>query len=77
MMPTQTKEIQAVHVAELKGVLARYGTLQDFTDGKVKCQICSDTVTLKNAGSIMRIGENLTMTCNKTSCYLKIIESQQ
>lgn len=77
MMSTQTREVKAVHVADLDNLLKTYGQLQDFVDGNLKCQICSDVVTLANVGSIKRADNKLALICNKTSCYSKIIKNIQ
>jgi len=77
MMPTENKEIKAVHVTDLENLLKKYEQLEDFNSGDMKCQICSDIVSSKNAGSVKLTNNRLAFTCNKVSCYNQIVKNTQ
>ena len=77
MMSTQSKEIKAVHVADLEDLLRKYGQLQDFNDGKMMCYTCNDKISVENAGSIKRANGKFLFTCNKISCYNQIVKNMQ
>lgn len=66
-------EIKAVHVADLADMLARHGQLDDFENGRLTCTICSDTITLDNAGSLRFIDGKLVFACSKMSCYDEVV----
>lgn len=74
-MSIRYKEIKAVHIADLSNLLKKYNQLQDFDSGNVKCYVCSDVITLENAGSVKHKGGRLYLTCNKTSCYGKVVKN--
>jgi len=73
-MSTENKEIKAVHVADLEELLKKYDQLDEFNQGEIKCQICSDIVTSKNVGSVQLKNNKLTFTCSKIYCYNQIIK---
>lgn len=75
MMSTQSKEIKAVHIADLDDLLKKYDQLQDFASGKMRCQICSKEVSSLNVGSMKRVGEKLVFTCNNISCYRHMVKN--
>lgn len=77
MMSTQSKEIKAVHVADLDNILKRYGQLEDFAGGNIRCQTCSDKISDTNAGSMRRVGKKLVFACNKMPCYEQMIRDTQ
>ena len=74
-MATVVKEIKVVHVADLDSLLEAHNQLQDFVNGNIKCQICSNKITRKNAGGVKRVNGKLSFVCNTTSCYRKILKS--
>lgn len=77
MMSTENKEIKAVHIADLENLLSKYSQLEDFKNGEMKCQICSDTVSFKNVGSVKLQNSSLVFSCSKISCYNQVINKTQ
>ncbi len=75
MMSTQSKEIKAVHIADLDNLLKKYGQLQDFRSSNIKCHICSNEISPTNVGSIKLVNEKFVFACNKISCYDKIVKT--
>ena len=67
------EEIKAVHVADLVSILARHGQLDDFENGRLTCTICSDAITLDNAGSLRFIDGKIVFACRKFSCYDEVV----
>lgn len=73
-MTTEDKEIKAVHITDLEKLLLKYEQLDDFNKGQIKCQVCSDIVSMNNVGSIQLLNNKLRFTCNKISCYNQIVK---
>jgi len=73
MMSTPSKEIKAVHIADLDDLLKKYDQLQDFASGNMRCQVCSKEISSVNVGSMKRVGEKLVFTCNNVSCYSHMV----
>ena len=66
-------EMKAVHIADLADMLGRHGQLEDFEDGRLVCSVCSDTITLDNAGSLRLIDGKVVLACRKFSCYDEMV----
>lgn len=77
MMSMQSKEIKAIHMADLDNLLKKYDQLEDFTGGNVRCQVCNDLISRMNVGSIRFTGGKLAFACSKTSCYGQIVKNTQ
>ena len=77
MMSMQRKEIKAVHIADLKNLLKKYGQLEDFSGGHILCTVCNDSVSPTNVGSMQLADARLVFTCNKISCYNQIVKNVQ
>ena len=77
MMSTQNKEIKAIHMADLNNLLKKYGQLEDFTSGSMRCQVCNDLISRMNVGSIQFTDGKLAFACNKTSCYGQVVRNTQ
>lgn len=45
-----------------------------FKSGDIKCDVCADTVTADNAGSIKFTKGVPSLVCSKASCYGEIME---
>ncbi len=75
MMSNESKEVKAVHIADLENLLKRYGQLDDFKNNAIKCQICQEIVSTDNVGSVKLKDNKLQFTCNKRSCYNEIIKN--
>lgn len=76
MMSAQRGEIKAIHIADLENLLKNYGQLDDFVNGQMKCPICSDKISLDNAGSAKKVNGQLVLACNKVLCYEQIINGK-
>lgn len=72
---TQSKEIKAVHIADLDDILKKYGQLQDFHSGNMKCHVCYHEISSTNVGSMKLVNEKFVFACNKISCYDKIVKT--
>ena len=68
-----TKEIKAVHMADLAGILGRHGQLGDFEEGRIACSVCAETITRDNAGSLRFVDGKLVFACRKFSCYDELV----
>ena len=77
MMSTRSKEIKAVHVADLARLLQKYEQLENFKNGNVKCHICSGSISLANVGSMKRVNKKFVFTCNKIHCYDQLVKDTQ
>ena len=73
-VPVLDREIKAIHVADLGKVLDRYGQREDFEGGRMRCLVCSKTVSDGNAGSMRFVGGKLAFTCNATACYTEVVK---
>lgn len=76
MMMTEKKEIKAVHMADLSGLLEKYNQLDDFNNNNLKCGICSDTLATENIGSLKLKESSLIFSCNKPSCYSQMVKKK-
>ena len=74
MMSVQNKEIKAVHIADLDNLLKKYDQLQDFHNGEIRCQICSNEITPKNVGSMKLTNNKFLFFCNNASCCDQIVK---
>ena len=72
-MSIQSKEIKAVHVADLTNLLQKYEQLENFKNGDIKCYICSGGISLTNVGSMKLVSNKFVFTCNKIHCYDQIV----
>ena len=68
-----TKEIKAVHIADLADMLGRHGQLEDFEKGRMACAVCAETITLDNAGSLRLVDGKVVFACRKFSCYDELV----
>ena len=68
------KTIKAIHVADLEAVLGKLGMAEAFKSGNIKCDVCADTVTADNAGSIKFTKGVPSLVCSKVSCYGEIMD---
>lgn len=68
-----TKELKAVHMADLASMLGRHGQLDDFENGRIACTVCADTITLDNVGSLRIVDGKLVFACRNISCYDEIV----
>ncbi len=75
MMHTQSKEIKAVHIADLDNLLKKYDQIQDFRSGNIKCHVCSNEISQTNVGSMKLVSEKFVFACNKMSCYDQIVKN--
>ena len=74
-MSTQSKEIKAVHIADLNNLLKKYDQLQDYSSGNMKCYVCSIGITPTNVGSMKLVNGKFVFACNQTSCYYQIVKN--
>lgn len=74
-MSVLDKEIKAVHVADLDKILERCGQREDFEEGRMKCIVCSGTVSKGNVGSLRFVDGKLAFTCNTTPCYTEVVKT--
>ena len=72
-MSALKKTIDAVHIADLEAILAKYGMADAFKAGDIKCAVCTDTVMPDNAGSIKFTNGVPSLVCSKVSCYDEIV----
>ena len=75
IMSALDKEIKAVHVADLGQILDKYGQREDFEEGRMKCLVCSHTVSMDNVGSLRFVDGKIVLTCNTTSCYTEVVKT--
>lgn len=73
-MQIERKEFKAAHVNDLDAILQNSGILDDFNNGEIKCEICSDVITKKNIGSIRKSNDKLFFACSKASCYVEVMK---
>ena len=76
MISAQNGEIKAIHITDLENFLRTYGQLEDFVSGQMKCLICSDQISLDNAGSAKKVNGKIVLACNKMRCYDQIINGE-
>lgn len=72
-MLTLKKKINAIHIADLEGILGKYGRAADFRAGAMKCVVCGDTITAENAGSVKFTNGTPSLVCSKVSCYSEVM----
>ena len=77
MISIQNKEIKAIHIADLTDLLKKYDQLENFNNGNVRCQICSDAISSMNIGSIKLVNKKFAFICSKTYCYNQIFKITQ
>ena len=74
-MLTLKKKINAIHIADLEGVLGKYGRAADFKAGAMKCVVCGDTVTAENAGSVKFTKGTPSLVCSSVPCYGEVMRT--
>ncbi|MBM2819864.1 MAG: hypothetical protein HW410_1546 [Nitrosarchaeum sp.] len=74
MQIIEKKEIKAVHMTDLADLLKKFDQLEDFTNGNIKCEICSDILINTNIGSLKLKNERLIFSCNKPACFNKMVK---
>lgn len=74
MQVGEKRELKAVHTADLSELLRKFGHYDDYINNKIKCDVCSDSISETNLGSIRLKDNRLIFTCNKSSCYNEIVK---
>ncbi len=64
--------IKAVHDSDLEKFLAKLGLLNKIKEGKIRCSICGDVITLDNFLCIYPEEGQIRVCCNKRDCYEKV-----
>jgi hypothetical protein len=64
--------IPAIREDVLPGVLRRLGLYDDVVNGKAKCYVCGELLTLDSIGAIAMVNGKPVLVCSKPSCIGKI-----
>lgn len=64
--------IPAIREDVLPGVLRRLGLYDDVVNGKAKCYVCGELLTLDSIGAIAMVNDKPVLVCSKPSCIGKI-----
>lgn len=74
MQAEEKRELKAVHTQDLSQLLQKFNQYDEFVNGQISCDICKDKISKENVGSIRLKSDKLVFTCNKSSCYNKLIK---
>jgi hypothetical protein len=64
--------VPAIRENVLPGVLRRLGLYDDVVNGKAKCYVCGELLTLDSIGAIAMVNDKPVLVCSKPSCIGKI-----
>jgi hypothetical protein len=64
--------VPAIRENVLPGVLRRLGLYDDVVNGKAKCYVCGELLTLDSIGAIAMVNGKPVLVCSKPSCIGKI-----
>ncbi len=64
--------IKAVHDSDLEKFLAKLGLLDKIKEGKIRCGICGEVITLDNFLCVYPEEGQIKVCCNKRECYEKV-----
>lgn len=64
--------VPAIREDVLPGVLRRLGLYDDVVNGKAKCYVCGELLTLDSIGAIAMVNDKPVLVCSKPSCIGKI-----
>lgn len=76
MQIDEKHELKTVHVNDLDEILKSHGQLEEFRNGEINCIICNSKISNENVGSLQLNDNKLLFSCNKSSCYDKLIEKE-
>ena len=64
--------IKAVHDSDLEKFLERLRLLDKIKEGKIRCSICGEVVTLENFLCVYPEDGQIKVCCNKRECYEQV-----
>lgn len=71
---TKDNKIKAIYSEELSSLLVRLNKLDQFSQGKIKCRYCTQTITEQNLYAIIPAGAEIDMCCNAPECIIALAE---
>ena len=75
MQSEQERELKAIHASDLSDLLQKFEIYDKFTNSEITCNVCEDIISNKNVGSIQKLSGKLLFTCNKPTCYNKVVKT--
>ena len=62
------KRVKFVYDSDLKTLLKKLGVHENVMSGKVKCFVCTKTITFENIGAIIKVKGHLEFICQNPIC---------
>lgn len=66
--------IKVVHDRDLEKLLDKFGLLEKFHQGLLKCELCGKTIAFNNLQGIYKKEGEIKFVCDDPVCYKKLIE---
>ena len=60
--------VRAVWDSDLAGLLSSLGLSDAVDEGTLHCEVCDRKVNLENLGTIFTYGNEIKVSCDRTSC---------
>lgn len=64
--------IKAVHDSDIEKFLEKLRLLDKIKEGKIRCSVCGDVVTLENFLCVYPENEQIKVCCSKRECYEQV-----
>ena len=63
--------VTAVGSDEVSGVLRRLGLYEDVVEGRARCFICGERLSLENLGGVLMVDGRPVLVCDRPICIAK------
>ncbi len=61
-------EIKGIRDSDIDAFLEKFGELENFIQGKIKCNCCAEPISMANLGGFIIKNNRLVIFCNHTDC---------
>lgn len=76
MVRAKEKEeiIRTIYHKDVADFFKLIGLYKELEQGKLRCTVCEELITLENFRAVIRISDKLRFCCNKESCIYNLSE---
>ena len=74
--PTGSLVLPVARDRDLKLILQRFGVLEQFEAGEIKCEHCEATLSWENLGAVVTSTDKLKLYCDLADCIEQASERQ-
>ena len=71
------QSLHAVHEMDLENFLKSLGILEAITQGRLRCAVCGDTISLETFQCAFPDRGQIKVACHRPECFAEAIKQQE